>query len=286
MRPVNLIPPEDRRGDSAPSRTGALSWILVGGLALLVLLVAGVVVTNKDVADKEAELAALEATEAELSARAESLAAFTGFQQIRDARVQTVAALAESRFDWQRVMEELARVIPAHVWLVKLSGTAGTTEDSGEAAAATAIPTLEMTGCARSQRAVARMISAIGDIDGVTRVSATRSEKADDSASGATTGATSSSGNTADADCRTRSYVAEFDLTAVFDGVAVPEGAEPPATAPAPGDTGEAAPAAAAGDDGGAGTAQQARAENAENVAEADRRARRGVGYAAAGNDR
>ena len=25
MRPVNLIPPEDRRGDSAPTRTGAFA---------------------------------------------------------------------------------------------------------------------------------------------------------------------------------------------------------------------------------------------------------------------
>ena len=284
MRPVNLIPPEDRRGDSAPSRTGALSWIVVGGLALLVLLVGGVVVTNKDVADKQAELAVLEGTEAELSARAESLAAFTSFQQIRDARVETVAALAESRFDWQRVMEELSRVIPAHVWLVKLLGNAGTTDDSGAATATTGTPSLEMTGCARSQRAVARMISAIGDIDGVTRVSATRSEKADASAGVAAAGGSSSGGGSSDEDCRTRSYVAQFDLIAVFDGVAVPEGAVPPAVAPTPGESGDAAPPAPADDDGGVPAAQQTRAENAAGVAEADRRAKKGVGIAAGGN--
>ena len=133
MRPVNLIPAEDRRGDAAASRTGALSWIVVGVLALLVLGVGAVVTTNSDIADKEADVAALTQTEAATRARAESLSAFTSLQSIKDARVQTVAALAESRFDWQRVMEELARVIPAHVWLTALSGTSGAAPDAAEA---------------------------------------------------------------------------------------------------------------------------------------------------------
>ena len=32
MRPVNLIPPEDRRGEQAPLRTGPLAYVLVGAL--------------------------------------------------------------------------------------------------------------------------------------------------------------------------------------------------------------------------------------------------------------
>lgn len=35
MRPVNLIPPEERRGERAPMRTGSLSYLLVGALALV-----------------------------------------------------------------------------------------------------------------------------------------------------------------------------------------------------------------------------------------------------------
>ena len=34
MRPVNLIPPEDRRGDHAPLRAGVASYVIVGVLAL------------------------------------------------------------------------------------------------------------------------------------------------------------------------------------------------------------------------------------------------------------
>ena len=33
MRPVNLIPPEARRGEKAPMRTGALSYVIVAVLA-------------------------------------------------------------------------------------------------------------------------------------------------------------------------------------------------------------------------------------------------------------
>ena len=32
MRPVNLIPPDERRGDRAAMRTGAFSYVLIGGL--------------------------------------------------------------------------------------------------------------------------------------------------------------------------------------------------------------------------------------------------------------
>lgn len=277
MRPVNLIPPEERRGDAAPARAGALSYLVVAGLALLVIAVGAVVLTNKEVADKEAQVAALERTEAETRARAESLAAFTNFQQIKDARVQTVVSLAESRFDWQRVMEELARVIPAHVWLVSLSGdVAGAADEATSSTASAGVPTLNMTGCARSQRAVARMISAVGDIDGVTRVSATRSEKSE------TATGSDSAEPSAGTNCRTRDFIAQFDLTAVFDGVEIPEGAAP---APPPTESGSGGTPASA-DQGGdeIGAAQQARSEEAADVAEADRKANKAAGLASGGN--
>ena len=36
---------------------------------------------------------------------------------------QTVSSLAQSRFDWERVLRELSLVIPEDVWLVKVTGT-------------------------------------------------------------------------------------------------------------------------------------------------------------------
>lgn len=279
MRPVNLIPPEERRGDAAPGRTGALPWLVVGALVAAVAIVGVLVSTNNDISNKEAEVASLEQEEAELQARADSLAAFTNFQQIKVARVETVAALAESRFDWQRVMEELSRVIPANVWLVGLSGQSAAAEGTEPTGA---VPTLEMTGCAVSQRAVARMVSAIGDIDGVTRVAATKSEKSETNAGGGGGGGAGGGGEATSTECRTRSYIAKFELTATFDGVAVPEGAVPdPATAPAP----SASPTSeqSAGNDGGAGAARRARAQGAEEVADADQRVENAANIASGG---
>ena len=44
---------------------------------------------------------------------------------MQEQRAATIASLADSRFDWQRVMHELALILPGDVWLTNLSGTAG-----------------------------------------------------------------------------------------------------------------------------------------------------------------
>ena len=175
MRPVNLIPPEERRGAGAPARTGALSYILVAALALLLIGVTATVVFGKKVSDKEDEVAALEVKAAETSARAESLSTYTTFQSIRDARVETVAQLATSRFDWERVMRELALVLPHSVWLTSLEASAGGEEGSGGGSLSGSIvgPSLVIAGCAAGQDSVAGFVTALKDIDGVTRVMTT-----------------------------------------------------------------------------------------------------------------
>ncbi len=46
---------------------------------------------------------------------------------MRDARVETVTSLAQSRFDWERVMRELSLVLPGTVWLTNVTGTVAPT---------------------------------------------------------------------------------------------------------------------------------------------------------------
>lgn len=272
MRPVNLIPAEERRGDVAPSRTGVLSYIVVGALAVIALAVTVTALLNNSIDGKQEEIAELEQRESETAARAGSLAPFAEFEQITEARIETVNALAASRFDWERVMQELSKVIPARVWLINLTGTVSpevSVEDGAQVGLRSGIagPALELVGCARSQRDVARLIAAVGDIDGVTRVSASKSEKpdAETAASDQREGATT--------ECRTRSFISKFELVAAFDAVATPQGAVPSApTEPAqPGP--EATPTSdAAGDaaDGGVEAAEAAQAEARDSVAEAE----------------
>lgn len=239
MRPVNLIPPEQRRGDQAPARAGAASYVLIAVLFAVLAAVTGYVLASNDVKDKEAELAAIEAQRVDAEARAGALANFAQFQTMKDARVATVASLAQSRFDWERVLRELSIVLPETVWLTSVTGTVSpevSVPDAtpGSSRAAIAGPALTMAGCARSQEDVAALIPAIEDIDGVTRVLVERSERPTSaSASGS---ASTAGGGGGEGSCRTRDFIAQFELVAGFDAVAAgatapPVAAAPPATA-------------------------------------------------------
>src|SRR5919109_3925925 len=110
MRPVNLIPPEARRGEKAPMRTGALSYVIVAVLAAALVGVTGVVLTNNQISDREAEKASLESQLAKAEIQAKRVSAFANFASLQQARAQTVDMLARSRFDWERVLRELAIV--------------------------------------------------------------------------------------------------------------------------------------------------------------------------------
>src|SRR6266545_1102132 len=135
MRPVNLIPPEDRRGDRAPLRTGNFTYVLVGGLALLLLAVIATALTSKQISDREAEQQGLQQELDSVTAQAQTLQAFADFRAVQETRTATVSALPR--------------------------------------AASTG------SGCAPSEDAVAGLISALEDIDGVTRVGLGSSEQAE-----------------------------------------------------------------------------------------------------------
>ncbi len=83
MRPVNLIPPDERRGDRAAMRTGALSYVLIGGLGLALLAVIALAFTSKQVSDRKSEVAQLQQQEQQATAKAQSLQAFTDFRASR-----------------------------------------------------------------------------------------------------------------------------------------------------------------------------------------------------------
>lgn len=242
MRPVNLIPPEDRRGDSAPLRTGPLPYMLLAGLVALLLGVTAVVVTNNQISEKESEVAKLEGEDTVASARAQRLTHFTQFQTTSEQRVETVSELADSRFDWERVMRELSLVLPHDVWLVGLTASAapGVGVEGGGGGgggssmrAAIAGPALELTGCAKGQEAVAGFVTALKDIDGVTRVGVQSSELGEEKEGGEGGGGSDSSGGE---ECRTHAFIAKFEIVVAFDAAPVTgaegEEAAPVATAP------------------------------------------------------
>lgn len=245
MRPVNLIPPEDRRGEHAPLRTGPLPYILLGALVAVLIGITAMVLIDNQIADSKSEVTKLEGEDNVAAARAQRLAAYTQFRETSEQRVATVSSLADSRFDWERVMRELALVLPSDVWLVGLTATAapGVSVEGGSGSNASGMrgaipgPALELSGCANGQDAVAGFVTALEDIDGVTRVGVQSSELSEKSEGEGGGGGSSSGGE----ECRTREFIAKFEIVVAFDAAPVSaEGAEGEAV-PAPTEKAEAA---------------------------------------------
>ena len=232
MRPVNLIPPEDRRGEKAPMRTGALAYVVVAVLGLALLTITGIVLMSNQISDRKTEKSSLESQLSTAQAEADRTKSFADFAALQLSREQTVASLAQSRFDWERVLRELAIVIPHDVWLTSLNASvsqdaatssASSSSSSGSSAGSESItgPSLQIEGCAGGHEAVARFLAALGDVDGVTRVSVLKSDRPDLASSSAATTADSSGTAAGSEGCSSRDFVSQFELIAAFDAVQI-----------------------------------------------------------------
>jgi Tfp pilus assembly protein PilN len=238
MRPVNLIPKEERLGSHRPMRSGPTAYIIVGALLLALLGVTALVSTGNQITDRKSEIAALKGEVASAQAKTQSLSAYTQFHTLSEQRIATITSLADSRFDWARVMQELSLILPGDVWLTGLSASATPTTETGGAGgslrAAVAGPALSISGCARTQDAVAGFADALKGIDGVTRVGFEQSAVG---SSGATSGATDSASG---AGCPATSLVAQFAMVVAFDAAPAPASTTSESAAAAPSEATEA----------------------------------------------
>jgi Tfp pilus assembly protein PilN len=234
MRPINLIPTEERSGARKPMRGGPVAYIVLGALLAALAGVLLLVIADNQISDRKGEIAQLQTQTATAEAEAARLAPYTQFHEVRDQRTTTVSNLANSRFDWERVMQQLALVLPDDVRLTNLTGTVrpDVTIANGENIGlreAIPGPALTMVGCADGQEAVAHFIVALKDIEGVTRVGIQSSELPAGSDSGESV---SASGG-----CQTTAHTAQFQLVVAFDAAPIPAaagGATEVAVAPAP----------------------------------------------------
>jgi Tfp pilus assembly protein PilN len=242
MRPVNLIPPEQRRDSQSPLRTGPLPYIVLGALVALLLGVALLVVTGNQISERKSEIVTLKREDRATQKKAERLASYVQLSQLRQQRTETVDSLADSRFDWERVMRELSKILPSDVWLTRLNASASSgasssgsssESSSGSLRSSIAGPALEITGCANSQDGVAGFVTAVKEIDGVTRVGVESSALPSEESSSESGGGAEGGGGS---DCRTRNFIAQFELVVAFDAAPVPataEATEAEATEPA-----------------------------------------------------
>ena len=174
MKAVNLIPTEQRRVRATGNRSGS-AYVLIGVLATLLVMVAAYVFTASNVTDRQNKAAAAKAEADRLEAQAAQADSFTNFAQIKQTRLISVSSIADSRFDWERMMRELSRAMPAGSWLqasdasVAGQGT-GSDTSTTSTTAAPAGPTTTLTGCTPNQADVARMMVRLRQMHRVTDV--------------------------------------------------------------------------------------------------------------------
>jgi Tfp pilus assembly protein PilN len=161
MRPVNLIPQEARRRP-AGGQTGS-AYVVVGVLGALLLMVVGYVLVSNQATSRTNDAAAARAEADRLEQTAAQKSAFTSFAQIKQQRIASVGSVAQTRFDWERLMRELARIMPERSWIqtadANVAGDPEATGPTSTAAAAGVVqPTANLVGCTPRQSDTATMM--------------------------------------------------------------------------------------------------------------------------------
>jgi Tfp pilus assembly protein PilN len=179
MRAVNLMPREARAAPGSASwGEGIGVYVLLAGLAALVVCAAMWAMASKQIGERQATLARVSAEAAAAESRAAAAAPYVSFAKLASDRVQTVTSLSSTRFDWAHAMREVGRVLPADVWLSGLSGTSGAASGAPTPTTSAApAPMFSLVGCTRSQAKVARLMARLRTIDGVRTIALKTSEK-------------------------------------------------------------------------------------------------------------
>jgi len=257
VKAVNLIPPEQRRGGGGSlGRSGGAAYLLLAGLASLLVLGLLYAVADHQVADRQAQIATDTREADQVQARVTALAGYTQFATLHAQRVQTISKLASARIDWAGDLRRLAAAMPLDVKLISIdasqppplapgavssapsaSGTTATPASPAPAgstaatpaasatlattSAATSGPTFQISGCAKTHSEVGDVINRLRAIPGVGQVALATSVKGSGQGSGS--------------GCP-HSSLPQFALTVVFGG-ATPGAGGSAATASASGAT-------------------------------------------------
>jgi Tfp pilus assembly protein PilN len=155
-----------------------------------VAALAGYVLLGNGVKQRQADLTVAQQRNTAASAKATALKPYADFEARANARVETVRGLAAARFDWEQALRDLSRAVPSDVKLESLNGDMGLPGATGASGdplrGSIAAPAITLVGCASSHDHVARMMARVRAVDGVTRVSLSKSEAAASQSAGGT----------------------------------------------------------------------------------------------------
>ena len=221
MRAVNLLPQEYRPKRGTGGRQGS-GYVALGALGALLLCTLLYAVTARQVGSREHDAAAANQQAQQAEARAAAAGPYGSFAQIQRTRALSVKALAGARFDWERLMREVALVLPDGAWLTELDASVAPQEDAAASQAAGGGPTAKLAGCAPRQSDVARIMVRLRGLHMVSDVTLAESKTAPEAATGSS--AVAGPPGAAAADGCGDQY--EFDLTVAFEALPpVPGGA-------------------------------------------------------------
>jgi Tfp pilus assembly protein PilN len=161
VKAVNLIPSEQRRARATGGRQGG-GYVVLGVLGVLLVMAVAYVLTANSVNDKTTQAKKAQREAEALEAQASQLDSFTDFASIKEQRLAAVVAAAKTRFDWERLMRELSRVMPAGSWLqttqASVLGEPDTAVLPADPAAAPTGPSATFVGCTPRQSEVAKIL--------------------------------------------------------------------------------------------------------------------------------
>ena len=204
MKAVNLIPGDQRRAKASGESSGG-AYAVLGVLAVLLVMAVAYVVTSNSVNDKQGKAAQASQEADAAQAKAKQLGSFTDFASIKQQRLTAVVAAAQTRFDWERFMRELARVMPADSWVHTTDASVAGVTDGGNVASGvtpTATgPQANLVGCTPRQSQVASMMVRLEQMYRVTDVAL--NESTQEAAGGA-------------ASVESCGHLYKFDLTVTF----------------------------------------------------------------------
>jgi Tfp pilus assembly protein PilN len=211
MTAVNLIPDAGRSGRLTLS-TSPQTLALIAGLAAVLIAALLYVSAANNVTTRNSELARVSASAATWQTEASAFAPIVSESQQRAGQLAAVRQLASARFPWPRLLGQIARVMPATAALSSMqAGTAA----GGTTSTTTSTPsTVQLSGCAASQSAVAQAMQQLGRVDGVSAV--VLSSSTDNGSGGTTTGSASSA--TATSGGGSCTYPVQFQMSLTLIG--------------------------------------------------------------------
>jgi len=162
MRAFNLLPKEEVRAEKESKQSAiphvivALAGVLVFAALAAFYLSSSAAVTKKsgELDDLRGDLASLQVPEKQPQAPTEG----PNIDSERSARTAALSTALADRLAWDRVLRELALVLPADVRLATLDATAPSPGSAG-AATSGAVSSFRVTGTSVSQASVARLLS-------------------------------------------------------------------------------------------------------------------------------